>query len=345
MDFKSFKTFFRRFNKARLLNLCTEYGIGDGLKKSVRTKENLCRILCDEAKKGRFAIEEFERFDLQYYQSSTDKKWVVYKMDDKESNKQFGLNDPECFQELFENELKSFLNCKVGILPHGNALWLRISIHLGHIKLILSPASTVYMVYVPGSSFILLSTIKVAYKNYILKAIENLFGCDSVDEIDLTGKKVGSLCNLVLNKESQGSFSHFRLNQVDENPLSRKRKREILDDSKVDNNSKLFDEQWSKHKTNTMLTTSAFGSNPQPVLERLEFKLESRFRGTDYVPSMGNTTIHCSVRFKGSDVLEGIKCLGEHGLASQPLPSHLNKIHSLSRNHFILTDKKRTKAL
>jgi hypothetical protein len=64
---------------------------------------------------------------------------------------------------------------------------------------------------------------------------------------------VGSLCNLVLNKNSQvnyspklcgavengtnfidfsfyaffqGLFSHFRLNQVDENPLTRKRKRD-----------------------------------------------------------------------------------------------------------------------
>lgn len=47
----------------------------------------------------------------------------------------------------------------------------------------------------------------------------------------------------------------------------------FADNSKVDNDSKLFDEQWSKHKMNKMHTARVFGSNPQPVLERLEFKV------------------------------------------------------------------------
>ena len=73
--------------------------------------------------------------------------------------------------------------------------------------------------------------------------------------------------------------------------------------------------------------------------------METKFRGTDYVPSLAKTTVHCHVRFQGSNVLEGIQSLREHGLISQPLPSYLTKIHSLSKNRFILTDKKKTKAV
>ena len=73
--------------------------------------------------------------------------------------------------------------------------------------------------------------------------------------------------------------------------------------------------------------------------------MNTRFKGGDCVPELADSedTVTCFVRFKGTNVLEGIKQLCEHGLASQPLPSHMRNIHSLSKNYFILTDKKRAK--
>ena len=67
--------------------------------------------------------------------------------------------------------------------------------------------------------------------------------------------------------------------------------------------------------------------------------METRFRGLEYAPGLKHTTVKCSVKFCGTNVLEGIKNLPQHGLASQPLPAHLTNIHSLAKNHFILTDK------
>jgi hypothetical protein len=65
----------------------------------------------------------------------------------------------------------------------------------------------------------------------------------------------------------------------------------------------------------------------------------------EYIPELTDSkdTVNCFVRFKGTNVLEGVKKLCEYNLASQPLPSHIRNIHSLSRNYFILTDKKRPK--
>jgi hypothetical protein len=71
----------------------------------------------------------------------------------------------------------------------------------------------------------------------------------------------------------------------------------------------------------------------------------TRFKGGEYVPELANSeqTVNCFVRFKGTNILEGIRKLCEYGVSSQPLPSHITNINSLSRNYFILTDKKRAK--
>jgi hypothetical protein len=46
------------------------------------------------------------------------------------------------------------------------------------------------------------------------------FVCDEIEEWDLKGKYVDSLEKLLLHRQSQGTYSRYRLNQVDDNPLS-----------------------------------------------------------------------------------------------------------------------------
>ena len=74
--------------------------------------------------------------------------------------------------------------------------------------------------------------------------------------------------------------------------------------------------------------------------------MNTRFKGGDYVPELADSedTVTCFVRFKGTNVLEGIKQLCEHGLASQPLPSHMRNIHSLSKKLFYTDRQKEGKA-
>ena len=46
------------------------------------------------------------------------------------------------------------------------------------------------------------------------------FVCNEIEEWDLKGKYVDSLEKLLLHRQSQGTYSRYRLNQVDDNPLS-----------------------------------------------------------------------------------------------------------------------------
>ena len=45
------------------------------------------------------------------------------------------------------------------------------------------------------------------------------FVCNEIEEWDLKGKYVDSLEKLLLHRQSQGTYSRYRLNQVDDNPL------------------------------------------------------------------------------------------------------------------------------
>ena len=57
----------------------------------------------------------------------------------------------------------------------------------------------------------------------------NAVGCHEIEEVSLSGRNVESLTDLLLNSTSQGSFSCFRLHQIDSNPLTitGKRKRQF----------------------------------------------------------------------------------------------------------------------
>lgn len=139
----------------------------------------------------------------------------------------------------------------------------------------------------------------------------------------------------------QGAFSTYRLNQLDGNPLSRKRKREKERQTEAMQSQDIHvtsenkgDDQKRQH-----FADSAFGCNPQPVLERVEFKMQTRLRSRQHFPRL-NRPISCNVTFEGPSVIEGIKNLGSQSFVDVPLPSYLANLHSLSKNSFFLTEKK-----
>lgn len=46
----------------------------------------------------------------------------------------------------------------------------------------------------------------------------------------------------------------------------------------------------------------------------------------------------CRVRFTGDSVIDGIRRLVPLRMADAPLPDHLSQLHSMTANHFILTE-------
>ncbi|XP_046842213.1 uncharacterized protein LOC124436343 isoform X2 [Xenia sp. Carnegie-2017] len=290
---------------------------------------------------GRLTLREIEEMDLKWYFSCKNRNWKVYKLENTGLNNHIALTDPMKFEKDFEKELKHHFNCRVCILFEKNILLTRIS-PCNEENLFLSLSSTIYMICVPRSSHVLMSNLKAAHKKFVLKAIENIFCC-GLDEMDFCGRS-DSLFNLILNMSSQGQFSNFRLNQIDENPLSRKRKRDIGNDDDNKENVMSVNEEHVKDKTRKIYALKTFGSHQQPALEKIEFKMFTKFKGGRYIGDEEQEEIKdvvkCSAQFKGKNVVEGIKKLCEHGLASQPLPSHLKNIPSALKTSFVLTDKK-----
>ena len=48
----------------------------------------------------------------------------------------------------------------------------------------------------------------------------------------------------------------------------------------------------------------------------------------------------CRVRFEGSNVIEGMRELGEAGIAEVPMPKHMRGLSNLGQNFIVLRDRK-----
>ena len=58
-----------------------------------------------------------------------------------------------------------------------------------------------------------------------LQALLCTLQCSEIKELQLSGKSVDSLADMVLHKQSQGGFAQYRLNKVHTNPLTNKKSR------------------------------------------------------------------------------------------------------------------------
>lgn len=94
-------------------------------------------------------------------------------------------------------------------------------------------------------------------------------------------------------------------------------------------------ENWAEEQKRQQLTDGAFGTNLQPKLERIEFKMQTRLQSRQQFPQL-ISPISCNVRFEGSSVIEGIKNLGSQSFVDIPLPSYMTNLHSLSRSSLLL---------
>ncbi|KAL9975722.1 hypothetical protein ACROYT_G012915 [Oculina patagonica] len=330
---------FNKFKKEELLHGLIEHGIlEDGLLDTDGTKKAFINRILKSCFAKEVTTDHVSLMDLLYHQVHPScKKWTVYKLIGFEPEKELNTSDPR----KFKSQLKSCLGLyfKVEIFVHlwKNALWTRLHICEGTSASLLS--NTVFLIYYPNSEYIFMSSIKAAHKQYILQTLSTLLHCQTLEEVKLSGRDMFSLKELVLNKSSQGAFSRYRLNQLDGNPLSRKRKREKERKTEVMQSQEITSENKEEDQKRQQFRDSAFGTNPQPVLERVEFKMQTRLRSRQHFPQL-NRPISCNVKFEGPSVIEGIKNLASQSFVDVPLPSYLANLHSLSKNSFFLTEKK-----
>ncbi|CAG8715110.1 2700_t:CDS:2, partial [Scutellospora calospora] len=136
---------------------------------------------------------------------------------------------------------------------HDKNWWLRVSIHDGIAKNSLPISKNIiYLIYFTNSEHLLCSNIKREHKEFIVQGLLKTFMCRQIEECNLKGKYVNSLEQLLLHQKSQGIYSQYRLNQVDNSPLEHTSKKHKTDDNAVDDNN--------------------FGPNEQPSLDFVEIK-------------------------------------------------------------------------
>ncbi|PFX22237.1 centromere protein N-like [Stylophora pistillata] len=332
---------FKKFNKEELLEGLIKHGfLKEGVLDTEGTKESFVNRILKKCFDKNVTAEHVALMDLIYHQSHPNcKKWTVYKLVGFDPKKMLNTSEPWKFRSQLKSCLGLYFKVEIYVHLWRNGLWTRIQFCNRSSTSLLS--NNVFIIYYPNSEYVFMSTIKAAHKQYIVQTLSTLLHSQTLEEVKLSGRDVPSLKELVLNKSSQGVLSKYRLNQVDGNPLSRKRKREKDRKLEVLQSQEITSENWAEEQKRQQLIDGAFGTNLQPKLERIEFKMQTRLRSRQQFPQL-ISPISCNVRFEGSSVLEGIKNLGSQSFVDIPLPSYLTNLHSLSRNSLLLKEKKTT---
>ncbi|XP_006821846.1 centromere protein N-A-like [Saccoglossus kowalevskii] len=334
-----------RFRKADFEIVLPEWGFvvigeeGLHLDFNRATKAVIVSRITEYCKRKNITLDDVAELDLIYnHWHQNNRNWQVYRLTGAEGMKKDAPIVPPDFEFTLRKQLSFYFRHDLHMMKKEDWIWLRICLKEG-VGSEFSLNNVVYIMHPSDSLNVFTSTIKKSYKQYLLQALVLSLHCTKIKELELTGRHLRSLADMVLHQHSQGVMSRYRYNQVDESPLScfRKRKESPPDIS----DDRLICENTKEKRARLSQTQETFGQNKQPVVQKLTYKLVTGFHANEYVPGMadGDTNVfHCTVKFAGTSVIEGIRQLGPAGLAKLPLPSHLGNIHSLAKNCMIISE-------
>ncbi|XP_064611216.1 centromere protein N-like [Liolophura sinensis] len=332
--------------------------------KTAGTKQQMILEVCDRCVEREVDEEATAELDIMYvHLHSKTKTWSVYELIDPKEEKPISVN-PAVIQWKLDKKLGQHFDAVVCTKVLDKAVWIRLSLGhgvMGRGSQIRFTNDVVYIVHYPRTSFFIATPIKASFKNRVTETIVSILGYFSSKEMQLKGHCLSSLADIALNKNSQGGKN---LPGDHTNPLtsSRRQKRKEKDEELGEGVTREDD---PKRQRRMGVLENTFGPYVQPTLEKIEFKLETQFRGFGltreqsrsgnvsrlerffpvleraYNRKDGPEVFRCHVKFEGKSVLEGLRNLGDRGLASVPLPKHLTCVPSRAKNYFILGDKAR----
>ncbi|KAG0365665.1 centromere protein Chl4/mis15/CENP-N [Gamsiella multidivaricata] len=316
----------------------------ENMRDSSTKKTIVDRILGADWNTG-LSSRQIADLDLAYYsQHASLKNWKALKLDYGNQSASIKAHvDPAKIERAFSHYLGPYFKHHVQIMQEKEMVWIRISIHDGLAPNGLpAPTTIVYFIWFINSEYLLGVTIKVEWREFIMEALLRLFKASEIDEWPLTGKSPTSLAELLLYKDSQGPHSRYRLNQVDENPLSgsiKKRKLEDPFDKYTKGRRDIRAEDMDKIATRDRFVAADFGPNAQPSLQRVDIQLNVPYTTEAKNFSLGRMTrqpFPIKVIIEGSNVIEGIKSLIPLGVAKNPMPKFLTELHSMATNTIIV---------
>lgn len=100
------------------------------------------------------------------------------------------------------------------------SLWMRLML-FDSLPTDLCPPSNhiIYMIWFSNSDYLLMSGGKAEWATFLTQAILRTFDASGLEKVQLKGKQTDSLRELLLNSNSLGTFTKYRLGKVDGNPL------------------------------------------------------------------------------------------------------------------------------
>ncbi|KAF9109464.1 hypothetical protein BGX27_007582 [Mortierella sp. AM989] len=312
----------------------------DGMREKSNKKAIIDRMLNVDWSTG-LNSRQIADLDLAYYsQHSGLKNWKTLKLDyGDHAGIARPVIDPTRIEKIFSYHMAPYFKHHVQTLQDGEMVWIRISIHDGLAPNVLpTSTSVVYFIWFINSEYLLGATIKAEWKDFIMEALLRLFRASGIEEWPLTGKSPTSLAELLLHKDSQGSHSRYRLNQLDDNPLSGTTKKRKLEDPHQKYTRGMGDiraEDQVKIASRDRFVAADFGPNPQPSLNRVDLQINLPYTAGAKDFNLGRLTkqsFPIKVVLEGSNVIEGIKSLIPLGVAQNPMPKFLTDLHSMGSN-------------
>ncbi|KAG0231758.1 hypothetical protein BGW41_002110 [Actinomortierella wolfii] len=284
---------------------------------------------------------QIAELDLCYYKKHAESRnWKALKLSYGENRNEPKVQvNPAKIQRVISHYLTPYFRHHVAASYDNDMIWIRISILDGLAPNTLPQSSAIaYFIWLSNSDFLLHAGVKAEWREYIFEAFTRLFKAEKIEEWPLSGKIPSSLAELLLHRESQGYFSMYRLDQVDNNPLLHmpaKRKAPSPTDSPLRNMEDIEPENNEEISNREVQVAQEFGSNTQPALSKVNIRLDLPYTANSKSYALGRLTkrvFPVSVVLEGSNVIEGIKELVPLGIAEDPLPSFLSELHSMAKN-------------
>ncbi|KAG0371861.1 hypothetical protein BGX24_001068 [Mortierella sp. AD032] len=308
--------------------------------RSANRKKVVDRMLTVDWRTG-LNSRQVAELDLAYYSQHPNlKTWKALKLDYGDS---FGIDtlqlDSPTIEKVLSHHLNPYFKNHIQTLQEGQMIWIRISIHDGLAPNVLPASpSVVYLIWFTNSEYLLTVHIKKEWVDFIMEAVMRLFRAEEVEEWPLTGNSPKSLSELLLQKDSQGAQSIYRLNQLDNNPLSSSTKKRKLADPRENYTQGMEDiqsEDMNKIARRGLRVVKDFGPNAQPSLSRVDvhLKLPYTAEAKDFaLGRLNRQPFPIKVVFEGSNVIEGVKNLIPLGVATEAMPKFLTDLHSMATN-------------
>ncbi len=255
--------------------------------------------------------------------------WEVYQIGEVEDTLEPRFGNAREFQTLLERELIAYFPVDICVMTIEEAYW--ISVVVNETRRNKSDGSTpAYFVYYPQSHFLVASQLRAANARFIIQGFLNVMDCCEAMLMNLKGHCVSSLAQLASNEYAK---------KHSEQPLKifKGKKRpppdEDLDCQIIPNDAELAKNEALDRK---------FGNEIQPILEKVDYKIETQFKGVAHAPMMASRQelFQCRVTFHGKNIIEGIRELGKTGLAEMPMPKHMGSLSTLGRSTVVLRDRK-----